>query len=81
MSVRTTVHLEERLAEKVRQLVPSRGVNRFINEAVAEKVEAIERKKIEDEMREGYIARRDEDLEIAADWEVVDLENWPEWKD
>lgn len=81
MSVRTTVHLEEQLAEKVRQMVPSRGVNRFINEAVAEKVAAIERKKIEDEMREGYIARRDEDLEIAADWEVVDLEDWPEWKD
>jgi metal-responsive CopG/Arc/MetJ family transcriptional regulator len=81
MSVRTTVHLEEQLAEKVRQMVPSRGVNRFINEAVAEKVAAIERKKIEDEMREGYIARRDEDLEIAEDWEAVDLENWPEWKE
>jgi metal-responsive CopG/Arc/MetJ family transcriptional regulator len=81
MSVRTTVHLEEGLAEKVRELVPSRGVNRFINEAVAEKVQAIERKKIEDEMRRGYIARRNEDLEIAADWEAVDLEHWPEWKE
>ncbi len=79
MAVRTTVHLQEELAAKVRELVPSRGVNRFINEAVAEKVAAIERQRIEALMIEGYIANRERDLEIAEDWEAVDLENWPEW--
>jgi len=56
-------------------------MNRFINDAVAEKVEAIERQRIEDEMREGYLATNDDRDQLAADWEVVDLENWPEWQE
>jgi metal-responsive CopG/Arc/MetJ family transcriptional regulator len=81
MPVRTTVHLEERLAEKVRRLAPSRGVNRFINEAVAEKVEAIERQELGAAMIEGYIATNKDRDQIMADWEAVDLEDWPEWKE
>jgi len=80
MSVRTTVHLEEQLAEKVRQLAPARGVNRFINEAVAAKVELIERRSLEQELIEGYIATNDDRDQIMADWEAVDLEGWPEWQ-
>jgi hypothetical protein len=75
------VHLEDELAEKVRQIVPARGVNRFINEAVAEKVQSIEQKRLEQDLIEGYIANRERDLEIAAEWEAVDFENWPEWQE
>ena len=81
MSVRTTVHLEDELAEKVRQIVPARGVNRFINEAVAEKVEALERRKLEEDLIEGYLATNEDRDEIMADWEAVDLEGWPEWRE
>ena len=81
MAVRTTIHLEESLAERVQRLIAPRGLNRFINEAVAEKVQAIERQIIEDDMREGYIANAARDAEIAADWEAVDLEGWPEWRE
>ena len=81
MAVRTTIHLDPELASKVRELVPARGVNRFINEAVAEKVAAIARKKLEDELREGYLATNDDRDEIMRDWEAVDLEGWPEWKE
>ncbi len=81
MAVRTTIHLEESLAARVQRLIAPRGMNRFINDAVAEKVEAIERQRIEDEMREGYLATNDDRDQLAADWEVVDLENWPEWQE
>jgi hypothetical protein len=79
VKVRTTVHLEESLAARVHELVPPRGLNRFINQAVAEKVAAIERQKIEEEMKEGYLATNADRDQMMADWEVVDLENWPEW--
>ena len=80
MAVRTTIHLQADLAAKLHELVPGRGLNRFINEAVAEKVAAIERQRIEELMKEGYLATCERDLEIAADWEAVDLEGWPEWQ-
>ena len=81
MAVRTTIHLDASLAARVQRLIAPRGLNRFINEAVAEKVQAIERQRIEDDMREGYIANAARDAEIAADWEAVDLEGWPEWRE
>jgi metal-responsive CopG/Arc/MetJ family transcriptional regulator len=80
MAVRT-IHLDKELADKVRDLVPTRGVNRFINEAVAEKVRKIERQKIEAEMIEGYLATNKDRDEIMADWDAVDHEGWPEWKE
>jgi predicted transcriptional regulator len=81
VSVRTTVHLEDELAEKVRQIVPARGVNRFINEAVAEKVQSIEQKRLEQDLIEGYLATNADRDQIMADWEAVDLEGWPEWQE
>ena len=81
MPVRTTISLEESLAARVQQLIAPRWLNRFINEAVAEKVTAIERQRIEEELREGYLATNEDRDQLAADWEVVDLENWPEWRE
>ena len=78
MPVRTTVHLEEDVLVRVRQLVPSRGLSRFINETLAEKLDALEREQIEQEMREGYIATREDRAALNEDWGVLDTEGWPE---
>jgi hypothetical protein len=79
MAVRTTIQLDEALVKRLREMVPPRGLNRFINETLAEKVESLERKRIEELMKEGYLATRDDRDELNVDWEVVDLEGWPEW--
>jgi hypothetical protein len=78
MGVRTTIQLDEELMERVRQLVPARGFNQFVKEAVAARVATIERERIEREMMEGYIAQREEREEMNRDWEHVDIEGWPE---
>ena len=78
MAVRTTIQLDETLLQRVRQLVPARGLNRFINEAVEEKTRAVERLRIEEAMREGYIATRGDRAELNEDWSAVDTESWPE---
>ena len=78
MAVRTTVLLESDLARRLREFVPSRGLNRFINQAVAEKLGALERVQLEAELKEGYLAAEREQSEVSADWEAVGLEDWPD---
>ena len=76
--MRLTIYLDDDLAGRLHCLVPSDGFNHFINQAVAEKVAALEKEQIEREMREGYLATAAESAELARDWDVVDLERWPE---
>ncbi|HWE61954.1 MAG TPA: hypothetical protein VHB98_09595 [Chloroflexota bacterium] len=76
--MRTTVYLDEELHARLRQVVPARGLNRFISEAVVEKLQALERQQIEQAMKEGYLATRDDRAELSEDWGVVDTEDWPE---
>jgi metal-responsive CopG/Arc/MetJ family transcriptional regulator len=78
MAVRTTVHLDEELLRRVRQIVPERGLNRFINEALEEKTRSVERLRIEEAMREGYIATRRDRTELNEEWSAVETESWPE---
>ncbi len=75
--VRTTVHLEQELVVRARRVVPPRGLNRFVNEALAEKLDLLEQQKTEKAMREGYLATRRDRAALARDWEVVDVEDWP----
>ena len=70
--------LDEELLLRLREFVPQRRLSRFINETLAEKLAALERQRIEEEMKEGYIATRQDRDELAEDWKVVDTEGWPE---
>lgn len=78
MGVRTTIQIDEALMERVRRIVPPRGFNRFVNEALAARAEAVERERLEHEMMEGYIATREDRRALNRDWQVVDGEGWPE---
>ena len=77
MAVRTTVQIDDALMARVRQLVPPRGFNQFVNEALAARAGAIERERIEQDMIEGYMATRDDRDALNRDWEIVDGEGWP----
>jgi Arc/MetJ family transcription regulator len=78
MAVRTTVQIDESLMERARRLIPTRGFSQFVNEALAARVDALEREQIETAMREGYLATRGDRRELSHDWEAVDNEGWPE---
>jgi hypothetical protein len=78
MATRTTIYIDDELLERARQFVPARGLSSLLNELLAERIAALEREKIIAEMREGYIATREERREVARDWEAVALEGWPE---
>jgi hypothetical protein len=76
MPTRITVYLDEELLARLRRLLPPRHLNRFVNEAVAEKVAALERTEAE-AMRQGYLATRRERAALNEDWQVIDTEGWP----
>ena len=77
VAVRTTVQIDDELMARVRRLVPPRGFSQFVNEALAERAASLERERVEAEMREGYLATRDDRQELNADWATVDGESWP----
>jgi hypothetical protein len=78
VSIRTTVQIDDALMERARRLIPARGFSRLVNEALAARVDALERERVEAAMREGYLATRDDRRDLNQDWEIVDVEGWPE---
>ena len=78
MGVRTTIQIDDALMERVRRIVPPRGFNQFVNEALAARADAVERERLEREMMEGYIATREDRRALNLDWQIVDGEGWPE---
>lgn len=77
MTKRTTIYLDESLLTRIRRFVPSRGMSKLINELLAERAIQLEEAEIEAQMREGYLATRQEREELNEDWQVVDMEGWP----
>lgn len=77
MVVRTTIQVDEELLARLQRFVSRRGLSRFINQAVAEKIDALERAAVEAEMREGYLATASDRADLNREWEVVDVESWP----
>jgi hypothetical protein len=74
---RTTVYLDDGVRERLRGLIPPRKFNSFINEAVAEKIAALEQQRLEHAMKEGYLATNDDRTALNRDWEAVALSDWP----
>jgi len=52
MSIRTTIHLDEELYVKLKQLIAPRGMSQFINETLWEKIQQLEKRDIETAMKE-----------------------------
>jgi hypothetical protein len=74
---RTTVYLDEGVRERLHSLIPPRKLNRFINEAVAEKIAALEQRHLEQAMKEGYLATNEDRGTLDRDWEAAALVDWP----
>jgi hypothetical protein len=78
MATRTTVQIADDLHQRLVRAVEPRGINRFVNQAIAARLDAIEREQLEAALRDGYIASARGGGDVARDWESVDLEGWPD---
>ncbi len=75
--VKLNFTIPEEVAYKLRQLVSQRKRSAFVAVAVQEKLQKIEEERIEQDLIEGYIERREEDMELNEEWEAITLEGWP----
>jgi hypothetical protein len=83
MASKVTVDIDDELYARLRQSMSDLDLDRFIVEAVTQKVTALEERRTERErirqaMREGYLATAADRAELNKDWGVVDIEGWPE---
>lgn len=70
---RLNITLPEEISEQIKSL-PNKS--RFIAEALKEKLERIERKKLDRLLVEGYKTTKEEDKRIDREWEKITLEGW-----
>jgi len=65
--------LPEEIALEIKYIPNKSG---FISEAVKEKLDRINKEKLDKLLIEGYKATRKEDKEINQKWEKITLEGW-----
>ena len=76
MGARTTIRLDDALLDRLRRWVQPGDVSRFVHQAIEDKVRDLERRQLEELMKAGYLALRQDRDELNADWQVADLEDW-----
>jgi len=70
---RLNITLPEEIAQEIKYIPNKSG---FISEAVKEKLERINKEKLDKLLIEGYKETRKEDKEINQEWEKITLEGW-----
>lgn len=70
---RLNITLPEKIAQEIKY-IPNKSA--FISEAVKEKLDRINKEKLDKLLVEGYKATRKEDKEINQEWEKITLEGW-----
>ena len=66
----------EDIAEALKARVSKRKRSAFVAAAVLDKLKELEQEQLTQALREGYQARRVEDVEIDKEWEGPTLEGW-----
>jgi len=70
---RLNITLPEEIAHEIKDIPNKSG---FIAVAVKEKLDRINKEKLDKLLIEGYKATRKEDKEINQEWEKITLEGW-----
>ncbi len=77
MSTRTPIYLNEELLARAYHFFLPGELSQILGDLLAERVAELERAELEAQMREGYLAVKQERQELNADWDIVDGESWP----
>lgn len=77
MTLRTTIYLNDDVVARVRRYVPQRGLSQLINDLLRQKAAEFEQAESEAQMREGYLAARDDRVVLNEDWQRIDDKGWP----
>ncbi len=69
--------IAEDTISRLKNIVPEGNRSGFVGRAIEEKLDQTEREQFLELMKEGYLARRQEDIETNQEWEAATLEGWP----
>ena len=78
-TIRVNITLPRYLVEALDIVAGPRKRSQFISEAVKLRIQQFEKEKLEVLLAEGYRASREEGLELAREFETVDIEGWDEY--
>ncbi len=78
-TVRLNITLPEELAWQLDKLAGSRKKSQFITESLQQRIEKIQKQKMQKILEEGYKTGKQESLAMAREFEPVDLEGWDEY--
>lgn len=78
-AVRLNITLPEELVRQLDDLAGPRNKSRFIAETLRQRIERMQNKQLQALLEEGYKSARQESLDLAKDFELVDLEHWYEY--
>ena len=73
---KVTLTLPKELMENVREIAPSRGVSKFVAEAIEFFIETQQRRALRERLVYGYKVNAEKDREINQEWETIDDETW-----
>ncbi len=77
--VRLNITLPSSIIRELKQFSAPRKRSQFIAEAIRLRIRHLKDEKMEALLAEGYQATKSEGLEIAKEFDAIDIENWDEY--
>lgn len=78
-TVRLNITLPKDIVKHLDKLTGKKGKSSFIAECIRKRIEQIEKEKLQNLLTEGYKNTKSESVELAKEFEIVDLEGWDEY--
>jgi len=75
---KVTFTIPDEVATSLNERVPYGRRSAFVAAAIRDRLRRMHEDERSRELKEGYSARREEDVAINAEWEAATLESWPE---
>ncbi len=77
VATRIPIYLDEELLARASRFFLPGELSQLVTDLLTERIAELEQAELEAQMREGYLAVKQERQELKADWEIVDGEKWP----
>ena len=78
-AVRLNITIPEDLSRQLDEFVGPRKKSRFIAETLRDRIEKMKEERLQQELEEGYKARRNESHALSREFEPIDVEGWDEY--
>jgi metal-responsive CopG/Arc/MetJ family transcriptional regulator len=75
-NLRVNFTIPEDVVISLKAQVSERKRSAFVGDAIRDKLKELEKELLRQTLAEGYLARRDEDININREWEQATVEGW-----